>query len=85
VSDQLQQLQASVEALRDIDVVSLSGPELEARLFALVSVAPVLAAATAEAVAAFDASMQYEVGGHRTAAAWLRANFNMRSADAKRI
>ena len=85
MSDQLQQLQASIEALRDIDVLDLSGPELEERLFALVSVAPVLAAATAESVAAFDASMQYEVGGHRTAAAWLRANFSMRSADAKRL
>ena len=49
MSDQLQQLQASIEALRDIDVVSLSGPELEARLHTLVSVAPLLAAATAEA------------------------------------
>lgn len=82
---QLQQLADSAASLRDVEVASLSGSELEARLYALVSVAPVLAAATAEAVAAFDASMQYEVGGHRTSAGWLRANFAMRSADAKRL
>lgn len=85
MSNYLQQLSDSVTALRDVDVVALSGSEIETHLRALVSVAPVLAAATAEALAAFDLCQQYGMSGHQTSAAWLRANFNMRSADSKQL
>lgn len=80
---ELHDLSEAIRLAAKVDYAALPGAEVEAAAEAVQRLKAQLAALEAEAVGAYDASMRWSVGAHRSPAAALRHRCRLRDGNAR--